>query len=270
MAPDSLFSMFVDTLSQHIPPNTIWLPLAIAGAVALVGLLFAIKGAKLAPWLAIVVVGGLGGLAASSLAPLAGTPLWPSVAIGAVAGGALGFLLFRLLLAVLVGACFAVFALGIYSAQMLHDPLEAYKAQGLDLQQQLVSIPAPDAAIVQSSAAAYYGGLLTYLGQNVPNFHLSVIAIVLSTVIAGLVFGLLLPKLARAVWAASLGTLLLLVAAHAVVHVQWPEQAAWLSHWGPLIATAVWFTSIIVNYFDLHGFKLKQPAAPAPKPAAQH
>jgi hypothetical protein len=258
----SLPNTFFQALNLHLTSETAWAVLAVLGAAALVGLLFMVKGAKLAPGLAAAATTGIGGAIGTTLPSLTGTPYWPTVAVCGVVGLVLGLLLFRLFLAVLVGACFALVGIGVYGGQVLIEPLRAYEARGLDPQQQLVSLQPPSAEAAAAPWQAELAGRWEYLSATVPSFQVSVFAIVASTLLAGIIFGLLLPKLARAFWAASLGTGLLFAATYVGLNLKWPEHLGVFAQWGPVVAAGLWLLSLAYNFMDV------QAAKPAPKKSA--
>ena len=269
MNMNDLPGMLLDTLKEHVPPGAEWAPLVAAAVTAAIGLVLMVKGARLAPALAALACAGLGGAAGPFAAPLLGTPLWPTVIASGAIGLILGVVFFRIWLGVLVGAFLMLAATGVYGGQVLREPLNAYLSAGLDREKQLVTLPQADGAVAQrldwQQEAA---GLWSYLGENVPNFQASFYAVVISTGLAGLIFGLLLPKLSRAFGAASLGTVLLALAACAAVQLRWPEEAARLVQWGPLVAGVLWVLSLVYNWLDVHGARPKKRAAAEPKHAA--
>ncbi len=269
MPTDNLPQMLLDTVKVYMPLGSEWMPLAAAGVVGLVGLVFMVKGARLAPVLAALVFAAVGGLAGTLVAPLLNVPPWPAVAGCGAAGLLLGVILFRVWLALLVAACLALVSLAVYGGQTLRDPLNSYLSAGLDREQQLVTLPEAGSPVTPSADwRKEVAGLWSYLGEHVPNFQSSVWAIVGSTGLAGLIFGLLLPKLARAFWAASMGTALLLLAAGTIVQLHWPNYVPWLQREGLLVAAGLWALSLVFNWVDVRGVRLKKAAAPAAKPAA--
>jgi hypothetical protein len=180
----------------------------------------------------------------------------------------LGIVLFRVWLALLVGGCLALVSLAVYSQQVLRGPLNDYLSAGLDRQQQLVTLPPANGAVApgadwQKELAALWG----YLGGNVPNFQVSILAIAASAGVAGLIFGLLLPKLARAVWAASLGTLLLGLAVGTATQLHWPDRMPWLQREGLIVAAVLWVISLAYNWADVHSLRLKKSAPPPARQA---
>jgi hypothetical protein len=266
MPTDNMPQMFLDAVKEHLPPGSEWMPLAASGVVALVGLVFMLKGARLAPVLAALVFAAVGGLAAPWIAPLLHAQLWPTVAGCSAAGLLLGIVLFRVWLALLVAACFTLIALAVYGGQVLRDPLNSYLSAGLDREKQLVTLPEAGSPLTPSANwQKEVAGLWSYLGEHVPNFQSSVWAILASTGLAGLIFGLLLPKLARAFWAASMGTGLLYLAAGTVVQLRWPERISWIEREGLIVAAGLWVLSLALNWVDVHGVRLKKPATPAAK-----
>lgn len=265
MMLDDLPSKLLDTLTQHLPPGSAWVPVAGAGVAAALGLLLMVKGARLAPMLAGVVFAFLGGLAGSFLPQLAGVPLWPAIILSAVVGLVVGIVLFRVWFALLVAGCLILGSLTLYGVQVLRGPLNDYFAAGLDEHAGLVTLPPPgDGAVEpggQPEALAGLAPLWSYLGQHVPAFHTSLLAISIATGLSGLVFALLLPRAARAFWAATLGTALFLPALYAVAHACWPAAASWLAHWGLIIAALLWSASLVYNLTDIIGVRPRKPPA---------
>lgn len=269
MNTNDLPRMLLDALKEHVPPGAEWAPLAAAAVTAVIGVVLMLKGARLAPALAALVLAGLGGAVAPFAAPVLGTPLWPTTIASGAIGLILGVIFFRVWLGVLVGGFLMLAAIGAYGGQVLREPLNAYLSAGLDREQQLVTLPQADSPVAQTMDwQQEAAGLWSYLGDNVPNFQASFYAVVISTGLAGLIFGLLLPKLSRAFGAASLGTVLLALAVCAAVQLRWPAEGARLVQWGPLVASVLWAVSLIFNWLDVHGARPKKRAVAEPKSAA--
>lgn len=269
MPIDDLPGMLLKTAQEHIPSSAAWVPFALLAGLAVVALLLMTKGARMAPGIAAVALAFAGGAAGSLLPPLIGTPFWPSVAVASTIGLILGILLFRLWLAVLVAGCLVVAALGVYGSQNLREPLNSYMSRGLDLQAQEVTLKAAGEVVAPGATPrAEILELWSYLCTSVPTFQSSFFLILIAAGVAGLVFALLLPYLARAFWAATLGTGLLLLATYGLVQSQWPAGMDWLNRWGLIAAIAVWSVSMIFNLADVHGVRLRKNAAATPKPAA--
>ncbi len=254
-------AMILETVRQHVTPETGWIPVLVIGVTGLAGLVLMAKGARLAPALAAALFGLVGAVAGGLLPRFVGTPFWPTVAVSGVVAAILGVLLFRVWMAILVAACLVVPALGFYGGRVLREPVNAYLAAGLDRQNRLVTLP--DAPAQHPNWQAELSGLWAHLSQTVPSFQVSVFAITISTALAGVIFGLLLPKLARAFWAASFGTLLVMLAFGAVAELYWPTASPWLQRWGLPAATAVWALALLWNFADIQGLRPKKAAAPA-------
>ncbi len=262
MPTNDLPGMLLETVTQHIPTEAAWLPIAAAALCAALGLVFMVKGARLAPVLAAIVGALLGAAGGAAIAGTFSTPPWPSMLVIGVVGLVLGVALFRLWLALLLGGCLVIASLGMYGAQALRDPVNDYLTAGLDRQQQLVTLPPAEGGTSEGpDPRAELAGLWTHLSGNVPNFQPTFFVIALAAGLAGLVFGLLLPNASRAVWAASLGTLLLLGAVYGVCRAHWPPGMDWLQHWGVIIAGALWSISLICNLADVRGIRAKRAVA---------
>ena len=254
---NNLPNVILDAISQHIPPEAAWIPTLMLAVTAFLGVMFMVKGARLAPALSAIVFALVGGVMGTFLPGLLGTPLWPTVFVSGAAGLVLGLLLFKVWLAVLVGVCLASAGLSVYSGRVLREPLSEYLAAGLDTQQQLVTLPAAvDGSVEAPSPGEELGRLWSYLAENVESFETSFFAIVISTGLAGLIFGLALPRAARSFVAATLGTGLLLLAAGAFTRTYWPAGVDLLNQWGLLTAGVLWCAALVYNIAD------QRPARP--------
>ncbi|MEW6198928.1 MAG: hypothetical protein AB1601_09725 [Planctomycetota bacterium] len=266
MPASNLPTLILDAAARHLPDGAAWILIAAGAVVGGIGLLFMVKGARLAPMLAALVVAAFGAGAGPVVSNLTHAPLWPVVAGCGVVGLGLGVLLFRVWLAILVGLCLAGAGLSIYTGQVLRDPLNAYLTSGLDREQQLVTLPTPGDAGGSPTWTAEATQLWNHLTGNVPNFQASFFALVLSTAVGGFILGLAFPRLARAFWAASFGTGLLLSGVYGVLHAGWPAGLPWVNQWGPMVAGVMWGISMVYNLVDLKVFGTRKAAA-TPEPA---
>jgi hypothetical protein len=268
MDPSQLANKLLETVTKHLPPDTEWMPLAIAGAATVVGLVFMVKGAKLAPVLAAIAFAGVGGFGGAFAAHTFNLPLWPVVIITGVLGLLLGVVLFRLWFALLVAGCLTVTALGVYGGQVLGPPLTEYQTRGLQVTEAgpEVTLPEPVTTGIQPWQNELTQ-LWAFLGERVPTFRASVYSITATAALAGLVFALLLPKAARAFWAATTGVLLFMPAVFTLLATFWSDGATRLQQWGLLITAVLWGISLLYNLADMLGWRAKKPAPPAGKPA---
>lgn len=256
MEMSDLPSKLLETFNQHLPPGTAWVPLAAAGVTAGLGLLFLVKGARLAPVLAAFAFAAIGASVGPLVSKWFGTPLWPTIAASCAAGVLLGIVLFRLWFALLVSACLTGGAIALYGTQTLQVPLSEYLSKGFDTERQLVTLPQPaDEVLKNTQWGAELAQLWAFLGQKVPAFQTSFFAILITTGLAGLIFALLLPRLARSFWAATVGTVLFLPAIYALAHAEWPAAADWLNKWGLIVAAFLWAASLACNLADMLGFR---------------
>lgn len=253
----------MDTFGQHISGAWAWSPHLGFLAVLLTALVLLLRGATLMPAfcaLAIAAGGGWIGMLASNWFAL---PLWPAVAIGAVGGFVLGFVASRLWLAVLLGAAFAGGGLAAYGAKVVYPYWQKY-LQGDGMQP--IGLRDPE-----EPATAFFGlmqrDLWDYFAANVPHFSMTLIAIVSSTALAGLVFGLLLPRLAKSVTAAVVGTILLTTAVFGLLTLggkaEWAEAPG---AWNWVIMGAIATVSFLYNVIQPRRGQRKP--APEPAPAA--
>lgn len=274
MDSHALPSRLFEAASHHLNMEANWLPLVGLCVAAAVGLVFLLRGARLAPVLAAAAFGLVGAGIGRVLTDFTGLTPWVTISLSSVVGLILGVALFKVWLAILVGLCFMTASLGMYGDQVLTKPLNTYFAEGLDREAQLVTLPAGDAAADAPAAItpqAELTSLWQHFSNNVPHFQVSVFAIAISTGLAGLIFGLLLPKLARSVWAASLGAGLTLVAVYALLQIYWPAGAVWMDRWWLVATIGTWLFSLVVNFVDMQEPRPKKPAEdearPAPAPA---
>ncbi len=259
--------MLLDTVKQHLPTGATWIMPTILGGVALVGFVFVVKGARLLRGIAALVLGAAGVGLGSLLPGIPGAPDWVGIAAGGVVGVLFGVVLFRIWLALLVAACVVSVSLAVYAsqAQSLAAALSEYSARGLQGDQVTVQ-PTPEAAAAAS--AITLAGAWDYVNTHAAGFRENFYTIVFAAGLAGLVFGLLLPKLARSFWAATVGSGLLLIAAHQLLSAYSPNALGWFAQWGLIIAAGVWGLSLLANLMDMYGVRLKKRAQPATKAAA--
>ena len=247
----NLPQLVINAITQHFPVNQLWLPYTAMGVTTLLGLILLFKGARLAPKLLALTLFGAGAIGGSFVAKHWALPFWPVVGSGAVIGMVLGFALFRPLLAGSIAACAIIGSLGAFGVNKLHGPLNAYGTlkNPLDVTIQAAN-PTPTTPWMELEKL--WGYLSSH--PDVPNFQQSFWAIVISTGLAGLLFGLLLPRASRALWAATAGVLLLGVGLYQAAERFSPQlldplmknaQAAWI------IVGAVWLVSLLINWRDL-------------------
>lgn len=254
---DALPQMIYDTVTQHIPDSTAWVPYVGTAVLALFGLLLMAKGAKLAPLLAACAFLGIGGIAGSFPAHWLGTPVWPTMAVTGVLGFILGLALFKFWLAVLLAGCFVAGSLSLYGVQVVSPHMTNYASRNYEpaLGPVGVALAKPDAAVtLADSAQGELAQYWSYAASQVPGFQASFWAIAISTGLAGLALGLLLPRIARALFASTAGTLCLFVALTAVLKAGWPDALTWLHSlgaWGWGIVGAAWGVSLVYNLVDI-------------------
>lgn len=259
---NELLNMAYEAILQHIPHSELWIPqvgLALAGAF---GMTLLLKGAKLCPAimsLAFMAGGGVGG---GFLATALGTALWPTVIMSSVIGFALGYFLFKLWLGALVGVCLAAVGLMLYGEKVVKPCVENFSSRNLVADQGVMGVNIPETPLATDVPSSWAAQSWDHLSTVVPNFRASFWTIVASIGLAGLVFGLLLPKVARALVAATLGSLLSCLALLLFLKSSWPaalHELERLGDWGWTIVTVVWGLSLLYN---LSGLRRKPRPAP--------
>jgi hypothetical protein len=252
MTPEEVIVALFETLTQHVklPDGYEWAPLAGFGAVTAFGLVLLLRGAKWAPGLAALTFLGVGGLAGSLLSQAIGTPLWPTVGVVGVLGFVLGLVMFRFWQAVLLATCFMIAGLSVYYARVLTPEVQNWISATPE--SGVITLRDPGTVVGDShpGALAEFKSLLSHLDQNVSKFSTTTWTLVLSTGLAGLIFGLLLPGASRALWAASLGTLFFGIGLTAGLSRFAPGPLDWLktNHgWAWGIVGIIWLLSLGLN-----------------------
>ncbi len=236
----------IETTRQHLAGGYEWTPWVVTIGVLLAAAVLLLKGARLTTFLISIVFAGVGAGAGALVARQAGLPHLPTTLIASVALLLLGVFLARIWLA----ALFALFAtcgsLGLYYAKVLDPAIWRYRAgEGVDV-----------TLLDAGESPAVFGGWMQrvewdYLQAHVPHLEMSLLAIAISTGLAGLVFGLMLPAIARAVAAATLGTLTLLAGVYGLLHLLGlHEQAAQLGSWTWGVTGGIWLFSVLYNLLD--------------------
>lgn len=266
MTTEELLSMLARTLTEHVklPDGFDWVPAAGLAALTLFGLLLIVRGARWAPALGGVAFGGLGGLAGSYASAAFALPLGPTVGVCAVAGLLLGILAFRLWQALLLAACCAVIGIAVYYVRVLTPHVSSW-LQG-DFDGNWIELQPAGSVTQSTSAATELANLWSYLASSVPNFTPSFVGIAAITAAAGLVFGLLLPRASRALWAATLGVLMTGAGAAGLMQRYSPDalnlvlqNGAWA--WSGV--AIVWLFAVAYNLAST----AKRPAKPADEAA---
>ena len=252
MTPEELIVALYETLTQHLklPEGYEWAPLAVIGLVTVFGLMLLLRGAKWAPGLAAVTFLGIGGCAGSFLSQAIGTPFWPTVGVVGVLGFVLGLVMFRFWQAILLATCFVIAGLSVYFVRALTPEVQNWISA--TPQAGLITLRDPGTVVGENQSTAWteFQSLWTHLDQNVPDFSPTTWTLVLSTGLAGLIFGLLLPGVSRALWAASLGTLFFGIGVTAVLSRFAPSALDWLKahhEWAWGIVGIVWLLSLALN-----------------------
>jgi hypothetical protein len=257
-----LIDLPLDAIGSHLSGTDEWLSATVCAALAIAGLVLCVRGARLIPFLAALAFTVVGWFAGAAIAVNWALPYWTATVVGGAVGLLLGAILVRFWVALLLGSVFALVGVSIYSVNVFPPHLKQY-AEGNDVQFTL-----PDASQPQSTTAlsVFDSDKWAYLDANIPYLATSLLAIVLSTGLAGLVLGILLPWFSRAIVAASTGTLTLLLGGYAGLHVfGWARSLERYESWFPLVLLGVWGVSLLLNLADR---RRTQPASAEAPPAA--
>ncbi len=269
---NEILNMAYDAAMQHIPHAVVWVPQVGTAVVGVLGLALLIKGARLFPAIIALIFMGGGGLAGTYVADAFGTMLWPTVIVLGVVGFALGYFLFKVWLAALVGGCLAAIALTLYGAKVVSPHIENFSSSNLKVEQGVMGVSIPDsgaAPVANGTPSSWAEQAWTHLSTVVPNFQTSFWTILVSVGLAGLVFGFLLPKVARSLVAATVGSVLFLIAVLMLLRANWPgalQAIDQLGEWRWIIITGLWGISLLYNLFDFH--RKPRPAASVEEPEA--
>ena len=255
----------MEAARQHLSAGYAWTPWMTSAAVIFGAVIVLLKGARLVRW---IISGGFlvaGGWAGAEIAHRAALPFWPTMLITAAVAVIVGALLARLWLAVMLAGCAAGGSLALYYAKVLDPVLRRFNDEGVAT----VTLAEP------GEATTALGGIVSraqweFLSANVSHLQMSLMAIVISTMLAGLVFGLLLPRFSRAVSAATAGTLALLVGVYGLSHLLgWQDQLLQLGSWTWFATGGVWLFSLLYNLLDEHrATRRAQPKGDADEAAA--
>lgn len=250
MTTDELLSMLARTLTEHLklPEGYDWAPTAGLAALTLFGLLLIVRGARWAPALGGMAFGALGGLAGSYASVAFALPLWPTVGVCGVGGLLLGIVAFRLWQALLLAGCCAAIGIAVYYVRVLTPHVSSW-LQG-DFDGNWIELQPAGSVTQSTSAASELANLWSYLASTVPNFTPSFLGITAMTAAAGLVFGLLLPRASRALWAATLGVLLAGAGTAGLMQRYAPDALNFLLQnggWSWSVVAVVWLFALAYN-----------------------
>ena len=252
---ETVLQDILSAITQHIPSDVAWLPALAAAGVASLGFVLLAKGAKLAPLMTAFVFLGAGGVGGSYVANWFDIPVWPTMLGGGLVAFIAGLALFKVWLAGMVSACFIVASLSFYGVKVLQPHLVGYESRGFDATSGLVTLPQASEVVESASLTATQelAGLWNYLSASVPKFQPSFYAIVISAGVAGLIFGLLVSALSRALWASTAGIGLFGAGLYLLLQQFAPSALSWLQSLGPWSWGAVaglWGVSLVFNLLD--------------------
>lgn len=250
-----------------LPAGYEWAPLAGSCGCALFGLLLLVRGARWAPGFAGLMFGGLCAMGAVGIAQNNGyaSSALPAGLVAGVVGLGICLLMFRVLQAAILAGCLALVGVGIYYARGLHSEVANWVSRGV--QGETLTLR-PAGEVVGASGWHTAGELWNHLVTNVPQFQLTLGSVISLTLAAGFVFGFLLPRLSRAIWASTLGTAICGLGATGLMQKLAPDALGWLganteTAWG--IVGGVWFVSLMINLLSTR--KRKAAAVIEERPA---
>lgn len=258
----------LDTASAQLQGYYAWAPFALLIGLLFGGLGMAWRGAKWAPGLSALIFTAGGAWAGVYLANAIAIPPWIGGALLGLTAGGLGFALFRVWQALLLGTVLATAGISVYFVQSLAPAVDDWVTGG---QPQETGIVIPEAGTVvgddKPSAWQQTQSLWNHLAANVPNFQVSFTGIAGIPLLTGMIFGFLAPRFSRALWGASLGTFITGVAVTALLQQYWPSALNWLQAdpfrgWG--VVAIFWLLALVYNLFVLRRKKVaREDAEPA-------
>lgn len=263
------------TLMQHIelPAGYEWTPSGAFACVAAGGLLFLLRGAKWAPFLASLCFATLGAAGGVGLSKVIATPLAPTAGVGAIVAFGLGLAFFRFWQAILLAGCCTAVALSAYSVQLTPE-ISKWMDRGVE--DGAVTLR-PAGAVVSDSGKAHaqVSSLWEHLTASVPQFQTNFWGLTGITTLLGLLFGWFLPRASRALWASTLGTIGLGVGFAGLSDHFFPAAMQWFlansqAAWGTV--GIVWAGGFLYNFIACGKLKAKKQetelvTAPKGKPA---
>jgi hypothetical protein len=251
MNTEQLLSSLLQMVQTHvrIPENLQWVPAVLAAFALISGLITIVRGGRSAPGIVAVVFLVVGGAGGYYLAGQIATPAWLTAGIIGLVAGVLGLALFRLWQALLLGGVAMLAAMGVFAAYSLTPEISAWSDGvapadiAFDLKPAGTIVGEQRASVGQELAS-----LWTHLDMNVPSFQLKVWSVLGSSGLAGLIFGLLLPRASRALWVSALGTLMIGSGVAGLLEQLAPAQLEWLvanPHLGWVAVGIVWVAAFM-------------------------
>lgn len=271
MNTEQLLTSLAQMMRTHIqlPDGLAWAPAAAAAVTLVFGLITVMRGARWAPGLMATGFSVLGGVGGYLLAGQIATPPWLAAAIVAVAGGVIGVLFFRIWQAGLLACAAMGLAVGVFAVQSLTPEIHAW-TQGAAPDDVAFELR-PAGSVVgdqQPGMGEQVASLWEHLGANVPGFRAKLVSVLVASGLAGLIFGLLLPRASRALWVSSSGTLMLGLGAAGLLQQFAPARIDWLvqnPHWGWAGLGLVWVAAFA---YALSTVRVRPPKPQAPKAAS--
>lgn len=273
MRPDQFLAALYAAISEHVklPPDLAWTPMVGASLLAGLGLVMLLRGARWAPSLFGAVLAAFGGAAGLAVARGGGVPVAPAVGVGAILGAALGAWGYRLWLAAALGVGASLAAVSAYYVRDLAPAMQSWLGDGQTIALRPAgSVVGENGGATLALSRAELDSLWNHLAATVPNFVPSFWTILIGAGVVGLAFGWFMPRAARALWAATLGTISLGVGSAGLLQTYAPEYLAWLTThtreaWIGVVA--VWGVSLALNLYSVRRREGKTADA-AGQPAA--
>lgn len=255
---DSLVDNLLNFFRHYVPTQYAYAPHGVCALMSLGALFVLWRGARMIALMTTLVFIGGGLVAGHNAAIQFALPLWPITALGGAIGLALGALLVKLWLAVLLAVCFATISFSVYATKVIGPQYSNFMQRPM-MQTEFRVPPADGVAPTTDGPQQFWN----YLVEQVPQVQISIAAVLLSGALAGLVIGLALPKTSRAIAAATTGTLTLAAGLYGLAYFF--RQAEIVKTWGwyPLAGLGVvWLISLLLNIADQRPARVQKKEVP--------
>jgi len=258
-------------VANHVPPESLPPALPVAVGVFVLGVGFAVLGARLARPVVVILFAIVGSLIGARIGYDYQHPVPLTAVLGATALGSLAFVTFRLWVGVLAGLVLSSIALGAFGSRNIWPHLLEYDRQvaaGV-----IGAVPAdfsiPDAGQAASRGCermqAYASDFWEYLRQRDADVERNVGMVGIAAGICGLMLGLLAVRFTVVVFSALVGTSLVTTGL-TVLGTTWAPNVHQAVTADPRIALAV-VGGVFLGSVVIQTLLTRKPAPPTPTPA---